>query len=84
VRIGSAARRPETAVRVDGDDSLKRVPVGHVGMPNYLATAAALFVVVLFLVALFAMTVGDYAVAGVMFLSASIVIYLREKRLVGR
>jgi hypothetical protein len=52
-------------------------------MPNYLATAAALFVVVLFLVALFAMSIGEYGVAGVTFFSASIVIYLREKRLIG-
>ena len=52
-------------------------------MPNYLATAAALFVVVLFAVAVLAMTVGNYAAAGVLFFSASIVIYFREKRLVG-
>lgn len=51
-------------------------------MENPLATAAAAFVIVLFIAALAAMTIGNYAVAGVFFLSASIVIYLREKRLV--
>lgn len=52
-------------------------------MVNILATAAAAFVVVLFAVALLAMAAGDFAIAGVVFLSASIVIYFREKRLVG-
>lgn len=52
-------------------------------MSRYLATAAAILVVVLFVVALFAMTIENYAAAGVLFLSASIVIYFREKRLVG-
>ncbi|MFD1599390.1 hypothetical protein [Halobellus rarus] len=51
-------------------------------MENVLATAAAVFVVVLFAVALLAMATGDFAVAGVVFLCASIVIYFREKRLV--
>ncbi|WP_336023701.1 hypothetical protein [Halobellus salinisoli] len=51
-------------------------------MDNPLATAAAIFVVVLLALALAAMTIGNYAVAGVLFLSASIVIYLREKRFV--
>ncbi|WP_197052380.1 hypothetical protein [Halobellus rufus] len=51
-------------------------------MDNPLATAAAVLVVVLFVVALGAMTIGNYAAAGVFFLSASLVIYLREKRLV--
>jgi hypothetical protein len=52
-------------------------------MVNVLAAAAAVFVVVLFAVALLAMAAGNFSVAGVMFLSASIVIYLREKWLVG-
>jgi hypothetical protein len=52
-------------------------------MENALATAAAVFVVVLFAVALLAMAAGNLAIAGVVFLSASLVIYFREKRLVG-
>ncbi|SEG76507.1 hypothetical protein SAMN04488133_3742 [Halobellus limi] len=51
-------------------------------MVNVLATVAAVFVVVLFAVALLALAAGEFAVAGVVFLSASIVIYFREKRLV--
>jgi len=51
-------------------------------MENLLATVAAAFVVVLFVAAIASMTVGSYAAAGVFFLSASIVIYLREKRLI--
>ncbi|WP_203229181.1 hypothetical protein [Halobellus captivus] len=50
-------------------------------MVNVLATAAAGLVVVLFAVALYAFAAGNYAVAGVMFLSASLVIYFRETRL---
>lgn len=52
-------------------------------MPNYPATAAALLVVVLFVAALLALTAGEYAAAGATFLCASLVIYLREKRLIG-
>lgn len=52
-------------------------------MVNALATGAAVVVLILFAAALGAMAFGRYAVAGVLFLSASITIYLREKRLVG-
>ncbi|ELZ63375.1 hypothetical protein C457_19078 [Haloferax prahovense DSM 18310] len=50
---------------------------------NALAVASAAFAVFLFVVALFAMTVGELQGAGLAFLSASLVIYLREKYLVG-
>lgn len=45
---------------------------------NIPATAAAALSVLLFGIALVAMTNGSLRVAGVSFLSASIVIYLRE------
>lgn len=51
-------------------------------MVNLGATAAAGVVVVFFAVALAAMTGGSYRIAGVLFLSASVVIYLRETYLV--
>lgn len=47
-------------------------------MVNVLATAAAALAVVLFGVALFGMTIGDYRAAGFSFLCASLTIYLRE------
>ena len=43
-------------------------------------TALAVVAVALFAVGLGAMTAGSYAVAGTSFMSASIVIYLRETR----
>ena len=52
-------------------------------MRNLLATVAVGVVLVLFGFALYWMTVGDYTAAGLCFLSASIVIYYRENRLVG-
>ena len=52
-------------------------------MQNLLATVAVGVVLVLFGAALYWMSVGDYTVAGLCFLSASIVIYYRENRLVG-
>jgi hypothetical protein len=52
-------------------------------MVNLLATAAALFALLLFGVGLVAMTGGSFGPAGVSFLSASVVIYLRETYLVG-
>lgn len=52
-------------------------------MQNLLATVAVGVVLVLFGIALYWMTVGDYTAAGLCFLSASIVIYYRENRLVG-
>jgi len=52
-------------------------------MQNLLATVAVGIVLVLFGVALYWMSVGDYTAAGLCFLSASIVIYYRENRLVG-
>jgi hypothetical protein len=52
-------------------------------MVNLPATLAALFAVVLFLLGLGAMTGGSLGPAGVSFLSASVVIYLRETYLVG-
>ena len=51
-------------------------------MGTLLANAAIVVVLALFAAALFAMTTGDYGLAGVLFLSASIVIYYRENRLV--
>lgn len=47
-------------------------------MVDIPATATAALSVLLFGIALVAMTNGNYRVAGVSFLSASIVIYLRE------
>ncbi|MFC7165313.1 hypothetical protein [Halospeciosus flavus] len=49
---------------------------------NVTGTIAALGVALLFAVALFAMTVGELQVAGFCFLSASLLIYLRERYLV--
>ncbi|SMP19703.1 hypothetical protein [Halobellus salinus] len=51
-------------------------------MRTSLANAAIVVVLALFGGALFAMTLEDYGLAGVLFLSASIVIYYRENRLV--
>ena len=51
-------------------------------MGTLLANAAIVVILALFGGALFAMTLQDYALAGVLFLSASIVIYYRENRLV--
>lgn len=51
-------------------------------MGTLLANVAIVVVLALFGAALFAMTIEDYALAGVLFLSASIVIYYRENRLV--
>lgn len=51
-------------------------------MSNRLATAAAALAVVLFAIALFAMANRNFQAAGFSFLSASVVIYLRETRLV--
>jgi hypothetical protein len=51
-------------------------------MVNLPATAAAVFAAVLFGVALLAMTARDLRVAGFCFLSAALVIYVREQYLV--
>lgn len=51
-------------------------------MANLAATAAAGIAVLLVGTALFAMSAGDLRVAGFSFLCASLVIYLRETRLV--
>ncbi|ERG96823.1 hypothetical protein [Haloquadratum walsbyi] len=51
-------------------------------MVELFATLAAGAVVILFGVGLIALSGGDFAVAGVTFLSASIVIYFRETRLI--
>lgn len=51
-------------------------------MGRVLATAAAALAVGLFGVALLLLTVGNLRVAGLTFLSASLVIYFRETRLV--
>lgn len=51
-------------------------------MVNYPATAAVVLVVVLFAVALVAMSAGRLTAAGLSFFSASLVIYFRETRLV--
>lgn len=50
-------------------------------MQNPLATGAAGLAVVLFVVALASMSSGNLQAAGFSFLSASVVIYLRETRL---
>lgn len=47
-------------------------------MVNVLATALAVLAVVLFATGLIAMTVDELLIAGLFFLSASLVIYLRE------
>ena len=47
-------------------------------MPKLLPTAAAALVVLLFAVALLAMTSGDLRTAAFCFLGASVTIYLRE------
>lgn len=52
-------------------------------MANLAATGAALLAVCLFGVGLVVMTGGSFGPAGVSFLSASIVIYFRERYLVG-
>ena len=52
-------------------------------MVDLLATAAAGLAVVLFGFGLLAMTEGSFAPAGASFLSASLVIYIRETYLVG-
>jgi len=51
-------------------------------MVEKLATLAAGVVVILFIIALIALSGGEFAVAGVVFLSASIIIYLRETQLI--
>lgn len=52
-------------------------------MANLLATGAAGLALFLFGTALLAMANGNLQVAGFSFLSASVVIYFRETRLVG-
>lgn len=52
-------------------------------MVDLPATAAAVFAVVLFGIGLVAMTQGAFAPAGASFLSASLLIYIRERYLVG-
>jgi hypothetical protein len=52
------------------------------GMANLPATGAAVLAVALFGVALLAMTARDLRVAGFCFLSAALVIYVRETYLV--
>jgi hypothetical protein len=50
-------------------------------MADAVSTGMAVFAVVLIGVALYAMAAGSLTVAGMCFLSASLVIYLRETRL---
>jgi uncharacterized membrane protein len=50
-------------------------------MVELIPTALALLAVVLIVIALFSMSRGNFGVAGVSFFSASIVIYLRARRL---
>jgi uncharacterized membrane protein YjjP (DUF1212 family) len=52
-------------------------------MPELAPTALALLAVLLIAAALVSMTTGDLRVAGLSFLSASLVIYIRETRFVG-
>lgn len=49
-------------------------------MVDVVRTGLALLVLVLFGLALVAMTAGDLTFAGISFLSASLVIYFRETR----
>ncbi|WP_435156552.1 hypothetical protein [Haladaptatus sp. DFWS20] len=51
-------------------------------MINILATAVSGLILLLFGIALLAMSSGEFQVAGLCFLSAAIVIYIRETRLV--
>lgn len=51
-------------------------------MMNILATAAAALAALLMGVGLVGMTIGDFRLAGFSFLSASLVIYIRETRLI--
>jgi hypothetical protein len=51
-------------------------------MVNWPATALAALVVVLFGVAIVSMSAGSLRIAGFSFLSASVLIYVREKRFV--
>jgi len=51
-------------------------------MVNWPATAIAVFVVVLFGVALVSMSTGALRIAGLCFLSASVLMYVRETRFV--
>lgn len=51
-------------------------------MVNLPATALAALVVVLFGVAIVSMSAGSLRIAGLSFLSASVLIYVREKRFV--
>jgi hypothetical protein len=97
VRAGDSRARdgPDGWAGPDTDGAVfPESPVGFTGgslnfpvedmhrMENLLATGAAGFAVLLFGLALLAMTVGQYQMAGFSFLSASVVIYLRETRLV--
>ena len=52
-------------------------------MVELAATAAAILAVVLFGLGVLAMTDGAFAIAGATFLSASLLIYVRETYLVG-
>ena len=52
-------------------------------MANLLATALAVLAVVLVVNALLSMSAGNLRIAGLSFLSASLVVYLRETRAVG-
>lgn len=49
-------------------------------MADRISTGLAILAVALFGVALYAMAAGSYTAAGMSFLSASLVIYLRETR----
>ncbi|WP_227356508.1 hypothetical protein [Haladaptatus salinisoli] len=51
-------------------------------MVNVPAAGAVVLVLLLFGIALLAMSSGDFRVAGLCFLSAMVVIYFRETRLV--
>ena len=53
-------------------------------MARLLATGAAVVAALLMGVGLIGMTVGDFRLAGFSFLSASLVIYIRETRLIDR
>jgi len=50
-------------------------------MPDAVPTMLALLIVATFAAALWLMAAGQLSVAGLSFLSASILIYLRERRL---
>jgi len=76
---GRPARRPGDGPPSGGNFSRSGVCVRHVLMPEAVPTILALLIVTAFALALWLMAAGRLNVAGLAFLSASILIYLRER-----